>query len=427
MHSDEPQGNPKEDGASPPARLVNLARAHVGNVSAAQSKRGWQLLQERSLRRSPPRRWLLAAAVLPAMAAMAFWISGSSPEALDFKVTAGQWDAGQLSASNTTAAEMSFSDGTAFHLSPGTSGILGEVDAHGAQFRLKQGHMDLSVTRRSGARWAVDAGPFKISVIGTKFSVDWHENTQRLEVSLHKGEVHVSGPPIAGIVKLAVGQRLWVDVAAREVRIGQIDKAPVAAATRPPQQEPTIEPVADPVVEPAKTAVMKAPVAHRETQTDRQEVSWTKRVSAGDFAGVVASAESLGLQDTLAKHSPADLGALADAARYQRRPDIATKALLALRKRFSFHALANEAAFHLGRIEETSGNRKEALAWYTQYLKASPRGVFAAEALGRQMEGVAHLQGRSAARPLAEQYLKRFPSGDFADTAHALVEGPVLK
>ena len=103
------------------------------------------------------------------------------------------------------------------------------------------------------------------------------------------------------------------------------------------------------------------------------------------------------------------------------------KALLALRKRFSSHTLASEAAFHLGRIEETAEDRKAALGWYTQYLKDSPRGVFAAEALGRQMEGVAHLQGRSAARPLAEQYLKRFPSGDFADTARMLVQGPVLK
>lgn len=426
MLNDEQQGHLKEDGAAPPARLTNLARAHVGNVSAAQSKRGWQLLQERSLRRSPPRRWILAATLLPALAAIAFWLHDSAPKALDFNVTAGQWDAGQLSAPASSAAEMSFSDGTAFHLSPGTSGILGEVDAHGAQFRLKQGHMDLSVTRRSGARWAVDAGPFKINVIGTKFSVNWNEHTQRLEVSLHKGEVHVAGPPIAGIVKLAVGQRLWVDGAAREVRIGQIDAAPVAA-TRAPLHEPSIEPTAEPVVEPAKAPAIKVTAPRRETQHDRMEESWTKRVSSGDFSGVVASAESIGLQTTFAKHSATDLGALADAARYQRRPDIATLALLALRKRFASHALANEAAFHLGRIEESAGDRKAALRWFTRYLKATPRGAFAAEALGRQMEGVAHLQGRGAARPLAEQYLNRFPSGDFADTARTLVQSPMIK
>jgi len=426
MRSENQQSNMKEASASPPESLLKLARTHVGKVSAAQSKRGWQLLQEKSLRRTPPRGWIIAATLLPALGVMALWLRGTTPKALDFTVTSGQWDAGQLSAPPTSTAEMSFSDGTAFHLSPGTSGILGEVDAHGAQFRLKQGHMDLNVTRRSGARWAVDAGPFKISVIGTKFSVDWHENTQRLEVLLRKGEVHVAGPPIAGIVKLAVGQRLWVDVAAREVRIGQIDAEPVAA-NQVPQAEPTIEPATQPAIEPSESPVIKVPAVHREPQLDRSEEAWIKRVSAGDFAGVVTSAESIGLQTTLAKHSATDLAALADAARYQRRPDIATKALLALRKRFSSHTLASEAAFHLGRIEETAGDRKAALGWYTQYLKDSPRGVFAAEALGRQMEGVAHLQGRSAARPLAEQYLKRFPSGDFADTARMLVQGPVLK
>lgn len=426
MHSDDEARKIINTNVSPPESLLKLARTHVGNVSAAQSKRGWQLLQERSLRRTPPRRWIIAVTLVPAVAAMALWLRGSTQKALDFNVTAGQWDAGQLSAPPTSAAEMSFSDGTAFHLSPGTSGILGEVDAHGAQFRLKQGHMDLSVTRRSGARWAVDAGPFKISVIGTKFSVDWHDSTQRLQVSLHKGEVHVAGPPIAGIVKLAVGQRLWVDVAAREVRIGQIDAKPVVA-TQAPQAVEAIEPDIQPSVDPVKSAMAKKLAAQQGPPSDRSQDTWTKRVSSGDFAGVVASAESLGLQTTLTKHSAADLSALADAARYQRRTDIATKALIALRKRFANNTLANEAAFHLGRIQETAGDRKGALAWYTQYLKASPRGVFAAEALGRQLEGVAHLQGRSAARQLAEQYLERFPSGDFADTARMLAETPVIK
>lgn len=129
----------------------------------------------------------------------------------------------------------------------------------------------------------------------------------------------------------------------------------------------------------------------------------------------------------LAKRPAADLGALADAARYQRRPEIAVKALLALRKRFASHSLATEAAFQLGRIEETAGNRKLALAWYNQYLRDAPRGAFVGEALGRQMEGAAHLQGRNAARPLAETYLRKFAQGDFSDTARELIETSVVK
>jgi len=423
VHSDERSQKPDPE-STPPDALINLVRTHVGRVTQAQSRRGWQLLQERSLSRKPQRRWLVGLALVPALAALFLWMRTPASPALGFRITSGQWDAGQLRAPSATPASMAFSDGTEFRLAPGTHGVLGEVDAHGAVFDLKQGHMDLNVTRRSGARWAVDAGPFKISVIGTRFSVDWQEKSGRLKVALHKGEVHVSGPPIAGVVKLAVGQQLQVDVAEREVRIAQI-----ADDTKIPDVAPDVVPdlVVDPVIEPATSPSADVASARWEPPKDNAPDSWTRRVSNGDFEGVVAIAESSGLQSALEKRSAADLGALADSARYQRRTDVAFKALMALRRRYASHALAREAAFHLGRIHETNGDRKAALGWYNQYLKEAPRGVFVAEALGRQMEGTAHLQGRSFARPLAEQYLRRFPGGDFAETARVLIEIPMIK
>ena len=421
-----------DDKAAPPQRLVKLARAHIGNVSPAQSRRGWQLLQERSLRRTPQRRWMVLAALVPSLALAGLWLRSHTQRTLGFTVSSGHWEAGQLSARDTAPAAISFSDGTNFALAPGATGVLGEVDAHGAEFRLKQGHMDLSVTRRSGARWSVNAGPFKISVIGTKFSVDWQEQAQRLEVVLHKGEVHVAGPPISGLVKLAVGQRLWVDVAAQEVRIAQTSAAApnvtqIATPTPAAAEVVNVEPSLAPTVHALRPQTTKVAVSPRAPKVERPADSWTTLVRSGDFDGVVQAAQSMGLAAALATRPAADLGALADAARYQRRPDMAVQALLAIRKRFTSHSLATEAAFQLGRIEETAGNRKGALGWYTQYLKDAPRGAFVGEAMGRQMEGVAHLQGRNAARPLAENYLRKFPTGDFAETARALVATSVIK
>jgi hypothetical protein len=60
------------------------------------------------------------------------------------------------------------------------------------------------------------------------------------------------------------------------------------------------------------------------------------------------------------------------------------------------------------------------LAWYDRYLGEAPRGRYAAEALGRKMLVVQKLRGSEAARPLAEDYVRRYPDGAYAELAHKL-------
>ena len=57
---------------------------------------------------------------------------------------------------------------------------------------------------------------------------------------------------------------------------------------------------------------------------------------------------------------------------------------------------------------------KAALEWYERYLAESPRGTYAPQALGRQMVLVHKLRGVASARPLATEYLARFPDGPYA-------------
>jgi hypothetical protein len=54
-------------------------------------------------------------------------------------------------------------------------------------------------------------------------------------------------------------------------------------------------------------------------------------------------------------------------------------------------------------------------------MKDNPRGTYAAQALGRQMILVHKLRGAAAARPVAGEYLERFPSGPYADAAKKLL------
>jgi len=152
---------------------------------------------------------------------------------------------------------------------------------------------------------------------------------------------------------------------------------------------------------------------------------WSALIKQGDFDGVLADAEQRGLARTLETASAADLNLLADAARYVRRGDVARRTLLAERERFPRSASAREAAFFLGGLAEDDRgvtSAKAALEWYERYMADLPHGNYAAQALGRQMILVHKLQGAGAARPIATQYLERFPKGPYADAASKLLQ-----
>jgi hypothetical protein len=57
-------------------------------------------------------------------------------------------------------------------------------------------------------------------------------------------------------------------------------------------------------------------------------------------------------------------------------------------------------------------------------LSEAVGGTFASEALGRKMTIVERLDGKDAARPLAQMYLRRFSNGTYADAARALTLRP---
>ena len=128
---------------------------------------------------------------------------------------------------------------------------------------------------------------------------------------------------------------------------------------------------------------------------------------------------------TVENASSADLFALADAARYRRRTDLARAALLAQRRRFPRAPRSLDAIFLLGRVEELRAQgAAQAIARYDEYLVQAPTGAYAAEALGRKMILTDERDGRSAARPIADEYLHRFPGGSYAGSARALQRAP---
>jgi len=149
-------------------------------------------------------------------------------------------------------------------------------------------------------------------------------------------------------------------------------------------------------------------------------------LATGHWDRILAEVDRDGVKATLENAGSEDLFALADAARYRRRGDLSRAALLAERRRFPHTPRALDALFLLGRAEELRqhGTEDEAIAWYDDYLVHAPGGPYAAEALGRKMILTNETGGPDRARPIARDYLRRFPTGAYAGAARALAGAP---
>jgi TolA-binding protein len=139
---------------------------------------------------------------------------------------------------------------------------------------------------------------------------------------------------------------------------------------------------------------------------------------------VLEEAEAHGLVAVLAEADGPALVALADAARYAGRRELATRVLLAERDRFPDTPAAGNAAFFLGRLADDDGKPTDALDWYRRYYLEQPRGAYASEALGRAMLAVSRVSGKTAAHDMARIYLERFPNGTYLLHARQILAGP---
>jgi TolA-binding protein len=324
-----------------------------------------------------------------------------------------------------------FSEGTEFVLMPGTRSRLLAVDASGARIAIEHGLASFEITPAKSGRWQVDVGPFLVSVKGTAFSVSWDATTERFELKLRHGRVAVSGPLTNGEMAVQAGQRLQIDLPRREAVLkeqkpeewDELSTDAPSALELPHAQRPSDRTEQTP----GPTASTSRDTHQRATVRDKvaDDRGWAAALAAGHLDRILAEAERAGITETLEKVSSDDLMALADAARYRRRVDLARAALLAERRRFPGSPRSLEAAFLLGRVEEASdGGLARAARWYDEYLMRAPSGTYASEALGRKMTLTSKLEGNSRARPLAEEYLRRFPKGAYAGAAREFVSTP---
>ena len=410
---------------------TDLCRDTLGPPATADLDRGLDtFLANISPKRTQPRRFVrwslagMAVAVCTLVVLQVFSVyrkrgSVGQAEALTYRVDGGSvLEGGYLRESGHAGMSLVFNEGSRLVLAPGTRSRLRIVDRDNAHVAIERGRGSFQVAHKSNRRWLVDVGPFLVTVTGTVFTVSWDPVSEEFDLRLREGSVVVSGPVSAGEIALRAGQRLVANLAKVQTVITEeppdqatsdSPSAPAAPTVAEPGQA---RPAPGPSPGPAASTVAK--IAH-----DHQ---WSRTLARGQWDRILQDATRRGLEVTLSEASSEDLFALANAARYRHRPDLARSALLAERRRFPESPRSLEAIYLLGRVEEARDTGiAQAIAWYDEYLTRAPTGPLVGEALGRKMTLTDKLEGPARARSLAEEYLRRFPKGNYAGSARELL------
>lgn len=394
------------------AEMVQLVQRTFPE-GARSDEAGLRRLQQRMWRARRRRRLRFGMLGLLVAAAPLAFVLFLRPAPLTFEVIHGAVGATGEVRPTEPGTRIRFSDGTEIVLEGAARAQVRDVAAHGAGIVLVDGRAHTSFVPKPKARWQVLAGPYVVRVTGTIFDVAWSRDRQQLDVWLKKGSVVVTGPLVEGGVGVGRDQHLSLRPADHRIVLENGAAPPAQAAGEEAEPAAVARTAA---VAPASDRGLDRAV-ERAAAPRAGEASWQRRLAAGDFDAVIAGAERRGMREVLARGSRNDLAALADAARYTRRAELARRALQAERTRFPDSTEAREAGYFLGVLSEDEGAWREALTWYARYRREDPAGTYAAPALGRTLVLEARREGNEAAGADAQEYLRRFPAGPYAPTA----------
>ncbi len=361
---------------------------------------------------------------IQAPALVRMFTGASASPALAYRVEGGsELESGYLRESGQAGLNVFFNEGSRFDLAPGARGRIRAVDKQGAHLAVERGTADLQIVPDGTRRWLVDVGPFLVTVKGTAFAVSWDPSSEQFELNLRRGRVVVKGPVSAGEIALRAGQKLMVNLARSESVISEELQEPTGSAGTVPGASPREE--AAPGVEPEPAAPRWSPPTTPRPEKAIVDHHWREQLARGNWERILAEVRRIGVNETLSKASSEDLYALANAARYHHQLDLARAALLAQRRRFPASPRALGALYLLGRVEEArEAGTAQAIVWYDEYLAQAPNGPLVGEALGRKMILTEKLGGSARARAVAQDYLRRFPKGNYAGSARELVAAP---
>lgn len=255
-------------------RLGDLAATSAPGEERHPDARQWALIDQKLDRgswRNLRRLWPAVALSAVAAVGVVAWLVERSP--LDYRVH-GCRTVQDGARCSTAEGTVTFSDGTHVALDPQTQVRIAPLAfGRGAEIELDDGNATLAVRHRQNARWAVLAGPFRVEVTGTRFSVGWSKMRQDLNVAVTEGEVHVSGGNLEHATVLRPGQTLQASARTEQ-------PSPRAAQPSPQAEQ------AGPAAQPADQEDGTQPQQPRDATTRTRAVASTspKTDTSGDEA-----------------------------------------------------------------------------------------------------------------------------------------------
>jgi hypothetical protein len=408
--------------------MASLARLALTGATDEQLAQGERAIRRRLSNAKRPRTPMaarvaaLGVLVSIVLAVGLYWQRSTERSLLSYRIENGSLGADQtIVASGAQSARLRFSDGTEIKLQPNTTARVRHLSDRGAALALDSGQLRAEVVPSGHSEWRFDVGPYVIQVTGTVFDVSWEPDPDRFELKLEHGSVTVHAPVSNGPIPVRAGQWLTIRSRSNEITIRDLTTLnPSAPLARP---EASSKPVPDLAPATSASGPIVAPPALSSHELAGSE-SWSKALRLGHLDRIILDAERRGLESSVNTVSSEDLSALADAARFSRRNDIARLALGAQRRRFSGSRRAVEAAFLLGKVAEAERDNMGALKHFNQYLEEAPAGRYAGEALGRKMAIIQQTAGSAAAKATAMEYISKYPDGSYAAVARAILNGP---
>ena len=407
-------------GAKAAAALADDAGVREQAIEQARREFARQALAVPPSRRHLGRAVALAAAAVVLVGLGSAWLA-RRPAPIQFNVdgkagVAQSW----LAAPDAHAVVVSFSDGTVLDVAASSRARVLDTSEHGANIALESGSIHARVIHTSHSAWGLIAGPFAVRVTGTRFDVKWEPAAQKFALSVIEGSVVVSGSIVGSERPVRAGERLVASVAQGRLEMteaGSPAAEPLRAEDPPASVESArAERASAPAPEPSNVAPDAAP-------RDPAAAAWHQYAKSGELRRAFAAAEASGFQNACDVSTAAELLLLGDAARLSGRPDRASEALLALRKRFPHDPRRAAAAFALGKVAfDQRRAYGQAAAWFATCMREQPGGPLAREAAGRQIEALRSAGDASGAAQAARAYLAQYPNGPHADVARALLE-----
>src|SRR3954469_14614042 len=222
--------DPADDPAVDPAaqRVADFVSAAVGPpASTPSSEKAFvrRLARHRQTQRTR-RRFTVGAAVasvlVVVLAGSRFREQAPAAAVLNYRVDNQDPPSGGYLAPQTAESLVAFSDGSKVQMAAQARGRVVEVSNRGARFALDAGQATAEIVHRPRAQWIFEAGPFRVTVHGTSFTMAWNPVDAMFEVRLASGAISVASPVAGAEIQMRAGQTLRVSLRDQTSTLGSL-------------------------------------------------------------------------------------------------------------------------------------------------------------------------------------------------------------